>query len=206
MTPEELVRWCREAPPSDTRAFEHLVRQYQQSVFTIAYRIMGTSSDAEDVAQETFYKVYRDLEDLNDPAMLPAWISRITTNTAISVLRRQRGRQGDTSLDRLIGVDGEAYDGTLAHPLSPEQMALAQELRDCIAEAMAGLSLAERTVLVMRELAGCSYQEMAEQLKVTLGTVKMRIRRARLTFQQLFQELCRELWRVTPQQGDGTSS
>ncbi|MBC8077005.1 MAG: sigma-70 family RNA polymerase sigma factor [Chloroflexales bacterium] len=194
MTPEELVRWCRQSPPGDTRAFEQLVRQYQQMVFTVAYRLMNNAADAEDVAQETFYKVYRSIDDLSDPTTLPGWIGRITTNTALSALRQRRGRNADTSLDQLSGVESDAHDGTAARPLSPEQMALAQELRDCIAETVAGLSAAERALLVMREIEECSYQEMAEILKITLSSAKMRIRRARLAFQQLFQRLCTDLW------------
>lgn len=194
VTPEELVRWCRQSPPGDTRAFEHLVRTYQQTVFALAYRLMNNADDAEDVAQETFYKVYRGIDALNDPATLPGWISRIVTNTAISALRQRRRRSADTSLDQLVGVEGQDYDVPAARPLSPEQMTLAQELRDCIAETVTNLSAAERALLVMREIEGCSYQEMSEILKISLSSVKMRIRRARLTFQQLFQQLCTDLW------------
>jgi RNA polymerase sigma-70 factor, ECF subfamily len=194
VTPEELVHACRQAQAGDTRPFETLVRQYQQLVFTTAYRLTRDLADAEDVAQEAFFKAYRGIDELADPATLPAWLTRITTNTALNALRR-RGRSVDTSLDRLDNVESTRSNGPSVRPLSPEQMALAQELRDCIAETLDGLSAAERVLLVLRDVQGTSYQEMAELLAINLSAVKMRIQRARLAFQSLFQKLCAELWR-----------
>jgi len=90
LAPTELVRRCQHGLPEDSRAFELLVRQYKQLVFTTAYRMMGNRDEAEDQAQEVFLKIYRGIKDLNDPATLTSWIYRITINTCLDVLRRRR--------------------------------------------------------------------------------------------------------------------
>src|SRR5919202_1685058 len=92
MPPEELARWCQQTLPHDQRAFEQLVAQYAGHVFTLTYRLMGNQQDAEDLGQEVFLKVHHTIKDLADPASLPAWITRITVNTCLEALRRQRRR------------------------------------------------------------------------------------------------------------------
>ncbi len=92
LSPEELVRWCQRTLPDDTRAFEALVAQYKRAVFATAYRLMGSREEAEDQAQEAFLKIYRGVAKLEDPVTLPAWIQRVTINTCLDALEKQRRR------------------------------------------------------------------------------------------------------------------
>lgn len=186
---EELVRWCQAALPEDLRPFEQLVAQYKGQVFATAYRLMGEREDAEDQAQEVFLKIYHAIHELEQPATLPAWISRITINTCLNTLKRRQRRQNSVSLGEF--VEDELIDrADTVRPLRPEEVALARELQECVEATLTHLASAERAVLVLREVEGFSYQEIADALKLGLSTVKMRIHRARLSFQRAFQLLC----------------
>jgi RNA polymerase sigma-70 factor (ECF subfamily) len=156
---------------------------------------MGSREDAEDQAQEVFIKVYRGIQDLDDPATVTAWIYRLTVNTCFDALRK-RGRSPDTTAATPPSADRDEElqyaDPTVA---APEEIALRRELRDCLQDVLQRLDPVERAVLVLRDVEDRPYQEIAETLAVGLGATKMRIHRARLAFQQLFERLCAELWR-----------
>ena len=196
MPPAELARWCQRTLPHDHRAFEHLVRQYSGHVFALTYRLMGHPQDAEDLAQDVFLKVHRTIKDLDEPASLTAWITRIAVNTCREALRVQRRRPPTIPL----GADAQhAHDAAPpayidTHHPTPEAAALDRELHDCLQGTLAQLDPDGRTVLILRDVQGHSYQEIAEMLTLGLSAVKMRIHRTRLTFQELFQRLCPELW------------
>jgi RNA polymerase sigma-70 factor (ECF subfamily) len=192
LTAEELVRRCQDARPDDLRGFELLMRQYQDRVFATAYRLMGNRQDAEDMAQEVFLKVYRGIRELGDPATLTSWIYRITTNTCLDALTRQKRRP------RTVSLTPPAHDGVeAAEPPypdratpSPEEAVLRRELQRCLEAALVQLDATTRTILVLRDVEGRAYQEIAESLTLGLSAVKMRIHRARLAFQQMLERVC----------------
>jgi len=195
LSTEELVRRCQRDLPEDPRPFEALLARFKQQVFNTAYRLMGNRHDAEDQAQLVFFKVYTSIRELDDPAIFAGWLSRITVNTCLDALRRSRRRP--QAVAEVEAMQSAARTRELvSHPLTPEQMALARELRECIETTLLALDSDARTVLVLRELEDCSYQEIATLVQASLGAVKMRIHRARVAFQQLFRELCHGLWRV----------
>lgn len=195
LPPEDVVWLCQQTLPEDTRAFEALVSQFKGKVYATAYRLMGNRHDAEDQAQEVFIKVYRGIGELSDPATVGSWIYRITVNTCFEALGK-RHRSPSTVPVAPLGVeqdDQEQYVDTVGD--TPEQAALHRELRECLEDTLQQLDLAERAVLVLRDVEGRPYQEIAEVLAVGLSAVKMRIHRARLAFQQLFESICPDLWR-----------
>lgn len=189
LPPDELVRWCQRTLSDDTRAFEALVAQYQARVFATTYRLLGDYHEAEDAAQEVFVKVYRGIKTLEDPATLNTWIYRITTNTCFDLLDKRRRAPGVVPLALDGHPDGERPYADDKRP-SPEEDALAWELRRCLEDTLRALEPEGRAVLVLRDVEGRSYQEIAETLAVGLGAVKMRIHRARLAFQRLFETIC----------------
>lgn len=191
-TPEELVRLCQRAPAGDTRAFEALVAHFKGRVFATAYRIMGDRQEAEDQAQEVFLKLYRGVGRLDDPATVTGWVYRVTTNTCLDALDRQRRRPAQRPLAPSAEAPSDYPDRT--NP-TPEEAALHQELRRCLEATFAQLEGPERVALVLRELEGRSYQEIAEIVEVGLSAVKMRIHRARLSFQRLLDRICPDAWR-----------
>jgi RNA polymerase sigma-70 factor (ECF subfamily) len=194
LTAEELVLRCREAPRGDTRPFELLVERYKQRVFATALRITGNPHDAEDVAQEVFLKVYRNIKNLSEPATLTSWIYTITSNTSFDLMNRTRGRNADIPLTHNEeGDDHEEWYADL-HTLSPEEAALQSELRDCLENALQHLDATTRTTLILRDVEGRPYQEIASSLKIGLSAIKMRIHRARESFRIALLEICADAW------------
>jgi RNA polymerase sigma-70 factor (ECF subfamily) len=201
LPPEALVRLCQQTLPEDTRAFQALVRQLKGRVYATAYRLMGSREDAEDQAQEVFIKVYRGIQDLDDPATVTAWIYRLTVNTCFDALRKQ-GRSPNTTAAAPPSADRDE-EPQVADPnvATPEEIALRRELHDCLEDVLQRLDPDERGVLVLRDVEDRPYQEIAETFAIGLGATKMRIHRARLAFQQLFERLCAELWRPVHTRG-----
>ena len=196
LPPETLVRLCQQTLPEDTRAFEALVGQFKVRVYATAYRLTGNPQDAEDQTQEVFIKVYRGIKDLGDPAVVSAWIYRLTVNACFDTLRKRRRSPGTAWATPLAGEGDEEPEYVDTKSATPEEAALRRELRECLEDTLQRLDLGERALLVLRDVEGRPYQEIAETLALGLSAVKMRIHRARLAFQQLFERLCPELWRV----------
>jgi RNA polymerase sigma-70 factor, ECF subfamily len=205
MSSEELVDWCRRTLPEDTRAFEYLVAQYRGRVYSTTYRIMGNPQEAEDQAQEVFLKIFRGIRTIQEPATLPSWITRIAINTCMDAISRQQRRPQTTPL-LATTPDGESEEEIRyvdTRTLTPEEAALRSELRHCLERALTNLDPSARTALILRDIDDHSYQEIAETLSLGLSAVKMRIHRARLSFQQALEKICpdaaRSVRRIDPQ-------
>ena len=180
MTEQELVR---AAAGGDTEAFERLVETYENKIYTLALRMSGSPDDAGDIAQEAFLAAWRGLPSFRGEANFATWLYRLTSNAAIDYLRRQRKQRGDLSLDdEELGLD--AVD---AGP-GPQDAAEGEEVRSAVAAGLGALSEGHRQVLVLREIQGLSYEEIAAVLEVDLGTVKSRISRARSALRKILLE------------------
>lgn len=190
-----LVRRCQRELPYDTSGFGELVVAYQNRVYTIAYRMLGNRQDAEDVAQEVFLKIFRSLKSLDDPQTLTAWIGRIATNACLDALTSRRRRPQTVSLTPPRAEEGEEPDYADLRGLPPDEQAIVEEQRRCLERTLAGLEPHVRATLILRDVEGWSYQEIAGKLALGLSAVKMRIHRARLSFQQLLERICPDLAR-----------
>ena len=171
MTVEELVR---AAAKGNTLAFEELVRLHEKKVYALALRMCGSSEDAADAAQEAFLAAWKGLPRFRGEAGFSTWLYRLTSNAAIDHLRRVKRQRGEVSLDG----GGPGLDAVDDAP-SPQAQAEETELREAVAEGLSMLSEDHRQALLLRELRGLSYEEIASELRVDLGTVKSRISRAR---------------------------
>jgi RNA polymerase sigma-70 factor, ECF subfamily len=164
----------------ENAAFEELVGEYQPLVHSLSQRILGNAEDARDAAQETFIKVYRHLARFRGDASLKTWICRIAINQARSHERwfRRRRRDGTHSLD---ADDGQFV--RLGHlkssAASPEAATLAQERHRQIERALTELKSDFRIAVILRDVEGMTYEEMAVVLEISIGTVKSRIARGR---------------------------
>jgi len=197
ISPEELVLRCQRTLPDDTRAFEALVTQYKTRVYALAYRLMGNREEAEDQAQEVFLKIFRSIKDLDEPEKLTSWIYRITTNTCLDALNKRKKQPVAFQYSLADGKEDEFETMQYADTsnLTPEETAMQKELYRCLQRTLARLDADGRAVIVLRDIEGFSYQEIANQLALQLSAVKMRIHRARLAFQQLLDQICPGAWR-----------
>ena len=150
-----------------------------------ALGLVGHPEDAADVTQEALLKAWRGLPAFQGGSSFSTWLYRLTGNAAIDLLRRERKRRGDLSLDD----PDRGWDSQLADPAPPPEKSLEQkELRRAVVRALALLSEEHRQVLVLRELNGASYEEMGRVLDLPPGTVKSRVARARLALAKLLRE------------------
>ena len=159
-------------------AFDLLVRKYQHRVLKLVSRFVSDTAEAEDVAQEAFLKAYRALASFRGDSAFYTWLYRIAINTAKNALVSNRRRPVDFDLDL---QDPEQYDrhARLKEGDTPEGVLLTEEIRSVVEKAMEQLPEDLRTAIVLRELEGLSYEEIAEAMDCPVGTVRSRIFRAR---------------------------
>lgn len=178
----ELVR---RAAAGDQGAFGLLVEQYEKPVYHQALRLLSHPEDAADVTQEVFLKAWRSLPAFQGESSFSTWLYRLTNNAAIDLLRRERKRRGDTSLDGEEGLPGDLA----ADPApTPEQALERRELSRAVEDGLSRLSDEHRQVLVLREINGLSYDEIAQVLGLSPGTVKSRLARARLALAKILRQ------------------
>lgn len=168
----------------ESEAFTELVRLYQHRVFGLLLRMVGQPDEAEELAQEVFVNVYRGFESYRGDASLRTWIFRIATNQAKNRLkylsRRRAGLQ--ESLDD--HADESAFM-PLGEPVPrPDRAAEGAEMERVVAAALASLDPEHREVLVLRDIEGLAYDELAQVLGLAEGTVKSRLFRARYALKQ----------------------
>ena len=158
----------------DVAAFNRLVERYQRLAFNVAYRTLGRSDEAADATQDAFFAAFRAVRELRGESFKP-WLLRIVVNRCYDRLRRA-GRLPTDSLDELSA--GSEHSPPDPRP-GPELAALGQETADVIQHALETLPLEQRSVVVLCDVQGLSYEEAAATLEVAVGTVKSRLSRAR---------------------------
>ena len=184
MTDRELVA---RAGAGDQEAFEQLVRDNQNRVYSLAVRLVGDREEAADLAQEAFLKAWQGLSSFQGDSSFATWIYRLTTNVCIDYLRRKKRRQ---EVEPAVSLDDE--DSGWAEPADagqdPHRKLEEAERGRALARGLERLPEHQRQVLVMRELSGLSYQEIGAATGLDLGTVKSRIARARLALRKILLE------------------
>lgn len=166
-------------------AFNALVLRYQDEVYTVTYRIMGDQDRAADAAQDTFITAYRRLQTYRG-GNFRAWLLRVATNTCYDTLRYHKRRPA-TALDDLVGEDYDDGPPIPDEGDTPEEVIQKQELSTAIQDCINALNDDQRIVLVMSDIQGFSYQEIADIIGTQLGTVKSRLSRARAGLRQCLQ-------------------
>lgn len=176
MTLEEERALLARAQKGDSAAFEDIVRAHEATVYRLALRQLGNREDAEDAAQEVFLKAYTGLNSFRGDSRLSVWLYRITSNVCTDMLRRRRET---VSLSQENG-EGEPLELELPDErFDPVALTERKDLREHIGAALQALPPEAREILLLRELGGRSYDEIAAALDLDLGTVKSRIFRAR---------------------------
>ena len=176
MQESELIN---KAKNGDIAAFEELMRLHEKKVYTIAYKYMGNYEDAGDITQETFIKAYQVINTFREEASFGTWVSRIAANKALDELRKRKRFQ-TTSLEEEIELEaGSISKEIAAEDATPEEYYLQQETGAYLQSLLDEMREEYKVVIIMREVEGRTYEEIAEALACSLGTVKSRLSRAR---------------------------
>lgn len=158
----------------DEAAFEELIRQYEKKVYTLCFRMCGNSEDAKEAAQDAFLALWRGIDRFRQESSLSTWIYRLATNACIDTLRRRKKQSGSVSVD-----DEELFVDAVDTSPQPQETVEHRETQKLLQEGLSALPEEYRKVLILREIEGLSYTEIAESASIELGTVKSRISRGR---------------------------
>jgi len=183
--------WVRRAKQGDARAFAELFKHYQHRAFAVAIGILHSEEDALDVVQESFVKAFKHLDSFQGNASFYTWLYRIVTNMAIDLLRRRR-KAAQTSFDdavrqneEVVGEEANLLPSRLG--VDPHRELARQEVIAQVHRALATLSPIHRTVIILREQEGLSYEEMALVMKCSKGTIMSRLHHARKNLQKALE-------------------
>lgn len=181
----ELIKKCQQG---DVEAFEKLILSYQKKVYTIAYRYMGRREEAEDLAQEAFIKVYRSLKTFRGDSSFSTWLYHVVTNVCRDALRKNSRKLEEDSLDCAVTTEkGEIRREIVDWSMSPALLYEQKELGEFLQSLIDQLSPEYKAVIVMREIQDMSYDEIAQAMDCSLGTVKSRLSRARKTLRDMIE-------------------
>ncbi|HLI86454.1 MAG TPA: sigma-70 family RNA polymerase sigma factor [Bryobacteraceae bacterium] len=164
----------------DSEAFRLLVERHSRALFRLGFRMTGNESDAEDVVQETFLKAYRQLGSFDGRAGFGTWLYRIAANCALDLVRA-RQRRGEQRFEGPAGAGVEAkapLEAIASAEPAPDRLAMSGEVRERLAQAMNGLSAAERAAFVLRHFEGMCIEDVGRALGCQTGAAKHSVFRA----------------------------
>jgi RNA polymerase sigma-70 factor (ECF subfamily) len=184
----DLVLECQRGHSPEKAAFAELLRRHQSHVERVLYHLAPDWQDRSDLVQEVWIRVYRHIKRLQEPMKFRGWLSRIATNLFYDELRKRKRHSHPLSLDARLTVEDGEMDWEIASDTpGPDEALTTHEFYDQLRSAIADLPEVFRTTIVLREIQGMAYEEIAEITGVSLGTVKSRIARARLRLQSQLQ-------------------
>ncbi len=174
---EEML--IKRAQNGDNDAFNHLMDDYFKKIYNIAFRMADNADDAADMTQEIMLKLFKNISSFSGNSKFSTWVYRVATNTCLDELKKLK-RHKNYSIDKDIETD----DGDFSYEVEdtspvPETLAEQKELKTIVASAIGMLNPDHKAVLVLRDIQGFSYDEIARIVGCTEGTVKSRISRAR---------------------------
>jgi RNA polymerase sigma factor (sigma-70 family) len=183
---DEERRLVEVAQRGDVESFNELVRLFEGRVYTVCYRMLGDAESAADAAQDAFLSAFRNLKSFRGGSFR-SWMLRIATNTCYDVLRVRKRRPS-------VSLDIEADDETASSPLqiadtaeSPDDFAQRRELAAAIQQGLTELPDEQRIVLILRDIQGLAYEEIAQITNSNLGTVKSRLSRGRARLREVLK-------------------
>ena len=183
---DEERRLVEVAQRGDVESFNELVRLFEGRVYTLCYRMLGDSESAADAAQDAFLAAFRNLKSFRGGSFR-SWMLRIATNTCYDVLRVRKRRPS-------VSLDIEADDESASSPLqiadpaeSPDDFAQRRELAAAIQQGLAVLPDEQRIVLILSDIQGLAYEEIAQITNSNLGTIKSRLSRGRARLREVLK-------------------
>ena len=175
MNEKELVQRAKDG---EQDAFEQLVTMYEKKVYATAYRYLGNESDALDMSQEVFIRVFRFLDKFNEDSSFSTWLYRITINVCKDGIKK-RGSRNELPLEMPDEEKGTYVNEIRDDRYDPVDIYERAELNRTIRDGIESLPPNYRDIIIMRDICGLSYEEISDTLKLEIGTVKSRISRAR---------------------------
>ncbi len=184
---EDLVERARRG---DRAAFSQLVDEYKDKIYSYVSRMLNDPYEAEDVTQEAFLRAYRSLPRFRGASSFHTWLYRIAGNLAIDVVRKRKRTEPTYSLDEPLESDDGEYEREIPDDSgSPEETSTTRETQVAVRRAIVELPEKLRDVMILYELQGETYEDIAEILNVPLGTVKSRLFNARSRLKDSLEEL-----------------
>ncbi len=165
----------------DTRAFGQLAEKYQHKIYNLAYRYMGNEEDANDMAQEALIKAYRSLDTFKGQSSLGTWLYRITTNVCFDELRKRKRTLHMVSLDEPVATtDGDEIERDIVDPSPTADIIYEYKETEAYLQSLIDMLTPEqKTVVILRDVMDLTYEEIADVMQCSIGTVKSRLSRAR---------------------------
>ncbi len=204
---DDLVVRCKAELPRTTDSYELLVQRHMNHVYNLVYRVVSQKEEAEDITQEVFVKVYNSIRSFDQRSSFSTWLYKIAVNSALDYLdKTKQQRKVVTPFSVFISSSHEEEVDILdthKSPLpGPEEVAMQRDLHDCIRNVLKKLDREHARVLIMRDFEDLSYDDIRQALGTKLSAVKMRIHRARLAFQDIFNQFCGQMYvSLTPSKG-----
>ncbi len=186
---ESDLALVRRVQRGEKGAFDALVIKYQHKVVKLVMRYVRSPAEAEDIAQEAFIKAYRALPQFRGDSAFYTWLYRIAINTAKNAVAARDRSPVDYDLDLQNSEESYELQGRLKDSETPEALALTEEIRVIVNAAMEALPEDLRTAIMLRELEGLSYEEIAASMDCPVGTVRSRIFRAREAIDRSLREV-----------------
>ncbi|PAB61399.1 RNA polymerase subunit sigma-24 [Anaeromicrobium sediminis] len=182
---KSLIKKCQSG---DVESFELLIKDYEKRAFNIAYRMLGNVEDANDATQEAFIKIYKHINKFKGDSSFSTWLYRIVTNTCLDILRKNKNK-------KTLSYDNptETEEGTIKrefvdHKTNTEKTVEREMVKKELHECINSLGDSHKTAIILRDINGFSYKEIAHILSCSEGTVKSKINRARKNLKNLLED------------------
>lgn len=185
---DEDAELVKRSQRGELRAFDELITKYRSKIYAMIYNMVHSEQDAWDLAQEAFFKAWKSLARFRQEALFHTWLYRITMNVTLDWLRKIKPQ---TDYDETLGITG-VEPGAVTIPLAepaPHETLEREEIRQRIEDAIERLSPEHRAVILMREVEDMSYEEIAESLGCSIGTIMSRLFYARKKLQTSLEDL-----------------
>lgn len=191
MNENQETKLIQSAKKGNKVAFEQLIELYEKKVYNIALHMLKNEEDAKDAAQDSLIKIYRNIKKFDGKSSFSTWVYRVTVNTSLDLIRKKKSsKERDTySLDDQIQVNEQntmamGHQGTI----HPESHVMKQERLAYLKNALELLNEEQRMMIVLRDIQGFSYKEIADITKTTEGTVKSRLNRSRKKLKEILMD------------------
>jgi len=184
---KEVIENCK---AGDEKAFTEIVLHRQKRVFNIAYRMLGNSEEAKDLAQEVFISVFESIKDLKEEIKFDAWLTQVTLNHCRNRWKYLKRRQyfSSDSLDDPVETEDGSVPRAITDPSdNPEILLEKKMIQQLIQRGLLELKEDQRELLVLRDLQGFSYEEMGDTLGLPEGTIKSKLHRARMDLKEVLE-------------------